>query len=329
MSRIKKIKKSIKNYNNNLGFTEIDINNMKRNHLTKDELLYLKNKLYDDEIILTEEDTVKLADIRDTYNSDKYGEVIFDSYLENKLPLTDFSYVVKTETGDIKTRFIFSEKATPAHFKKVFKLANEEELKFRGLLIDELPNGEFTIYPIGIFTIINRGRMLCYNFSQIYNINNLEKILKGHDKSQNKIEILMNIILQQINFIQYLLLNSETNKIFKQINNKPLLEQKVDYADDSKEFNNTKVFTNPKRRLNLTKRIVKGSDIIKLASMSKRTFERHTDYWYVIGHYRNIKADKKIWVNGYWKGTKAKNYDSKKENSITLNPHQIRERVIE
>lgn len=37
---------------------------------------------------------------------------------------------------------------------------------------------------------------------------------------------------------------------------------------------------------------------------SLRKYERHTDGWNVMGHYRTLKNGKKIWINPYHKGCK-------------------------
>lgn len=319
MSRIKKLRKNAENYRNTADLTKTDIENMKRNHLTKSELLYLKQKPYDDEISFTLEDTEKLADIRDTYDLNEYSRTIIEAYLNNRLPLTDFSFVVRNEDNEtIKARLIISDEAIPEHFKKVFKLANKNTI-LKGILIDETVDGNFTIFPITIINTIDDKKMA---FGEIQTIDKIEKILKGYNKNQDKIEFCMDIIFRQMNCIQFLLLNPVINKVYKQIGYKPLNEK-------SDNINEVKVFINPKRQLEIIRRkTIQGSDIIKLASMTKRTFERHTDYWYVIGHYRNLKSGKTIWINGFWKGTKSKDYNAKKEKSITPNPHQIRERVL-
>jgi hypothetical protein len=46
---------------------------------------------------------------------------------------------------------------------------------------------------------------------------------------------------------------------------------------------------------------------------------RHTDAWYVIGHWRTYKSGKKVFIKGYWKGP---NRDQKET------PEELREREV-
>lgn len=69
-------------------------------------------------------------------------------------------------------------------------------------------------------------------------------------------------------------------------------------------------------KVSYIKRIPTGID--ELLEGNLRKYERHTDKWGVLGHWRTYKNGKKVWIKPFEKGPKRK---EKKENSN-------RERII-
>ena len=52
----------------------------------------------------------------------------------------------------------------------------------------------------------------------------------------------------------------------------------------------------------------------------KREFTRHIDAWYVMGHWRQYKSGKKVWIKGYWKGENKdkKNSELKRIREVSI-----------
>lgn len=56
------------------------------------------------------------------------------------------------------------------------------------------------------------------------------------------------------------------------------------------------------------------------AKNTKQEIKRHCQCWFVVGHWRQYKSGKKIFINGYWKGPMRhmkKNLDKGRERKIT------------
>jgi len=86
----------------------------------------------------------------------------------------------------------------------------------------------------------------------------------------------------------------------------------------SKKKSNKPYDPNKPRVLKLIRNVYINENTIERFKRSE--FTRHIDAWYVMGHWRQYKSGKRVWVKGYWKGENKdkKNSELKRMREVSI-----------
>ena len=218
----------------------------------------------------------------------KFNFVPSDIIFANTIPIMDLNFVVDcSETGGdiIKFRIVIF----PDYQKRICDSTEEKSVIIGSLITDQ--NKKLLCFPIsvckGFNKILSNGNIGFRNVSkeEIYGL-----------KKQLPIShaiILYFDCLSTWYGIQIALLHPTVKEIFKNPKSEPV---EVIIKKKNKK---------PRKRIvrYMKKHVIKVDDIEEALYGGKdKKFERHTLVWYVIGHWRNYKNGKKIFIQPYWKG---------------------------
>ena len=120
----------------------------------------------------------------------------------------------------------------------------------------------------------------------------------------------INILLQLWYGIQVTLLNPITERVF------------VDKRNNHSQENRSRVSYRKPKIMYVKRYFISKDDITEAMNRNVNHHEMNCTLWYVIGHWRQYKSGKRIWIDGYWKGQ-----DRHKINKN--NEAIVRERIID
>lgn len=128
-------------------------------------------------------------------------------------------------------------------------------------------------------------------------------------KSKTVTNGVIGLLLQLWYGVQITLLNPITERVFIHKRN-----------NDSQEEKHKTNYRKPK--IMYVKKYYISKDDLFQAMNRNVTHQISCTLWYVIGHWRNYKSGKRIWIDGYWKGEDRKKIN--KDNEV-----MVRERIID
>lgn len=122
------------------------------------------------------------------------------------------------------------------------------------------------------------------------------------------------LILNAYYGIQLAMLNPITERVFLKAREHPISERKVTVGKKQKD-----------RKIIYTKKYYIHEDDIVKAIDNYKTHNIRCPLYYCIGHYRQLRSGKKIWINGFWKGKERHRMSNLNEQESL----SMRQRIID